>query len=184
MEIRGKPARMACRGDQDPAVLPGGEDRGGHAAATASAWGERRAAPIPPDAVDRTPAAMSCGFATRRPMMKRGEADERSKTGKLERAGWKLGTPKEFLGLTDEEAALIEIKFALARGIKERRLSLRLTQADLAKQLRSSQSRIAKMEASDATVSMDFLVRSLLLLGATTQEVGRVIARSSAVPAA
>ena len=93
-----------------------------------------------------------------------------AKTGKLERAGWKLGTLKEFLGLTDEEAALIEIKFALARGIKERRRSLRLTQEDLAKQLRSSQSRIAKMEASDATVSMDFLVRSLLVLGATTQE--------------
>ena len=53
-----------------------------------------------------------------------------------------------------------------------------VTQEDLAKQLRSSQSRIAKMEASDATVSMDFLVRSLLVLGATTQEVGRVIARS------
>ena len=77
-----------------------------------------------------------------------------AKTAKLERAGWKLGTPKELLGLTDEEAALIEIKLALARGIRERRLSLRLTQEDLAKQLRSSQSRIAKMEASDATVSM------------------------------
>ena len=107
-----------------------------------------------------------------------------AKTAKLERAGWKLGTAKEFLGLTEDEAALIEIKLALARGIKERRLSLRLTQEDLAKQLRSSQSRIAKMEASDATVSMDFLVRSLLVLGATTQEVGRVIARSSAAPAA
>ena len=47
---------------------------------------------------------------------------DESKTAKLERAGWKLGTPKEFLGLTEEESALIEIKLALARGIKERRL--------------------------------------------------------------
>ena len=109
---------------------------------------------------------------------------DKAKTAKLERAGWKLGSAREFLGLTGEEAALIEIKLALARGIKERRLSLRLTQEDLAKRLRSSQSRIAKMEASDATVSMDFLVRSLLVLGATTEEVGRVIARSSAAPAA
>ena len=108
----------------------------------------------------------------------------KAKTAKLERAGWKPGTAKEFLGLTKEDAALIEIKLALARGVKERRLSLRLTQEDLAKQLRSSQSRIAKTEASDATVSMDFPVRSLLVLGATTQEVGRVIARSSAAPAA
>ena len=66
----------------------------------------------------------------------------KAKTAKLERAGWKLGTAKEFLGLTEEEAALIEIKLALARGIKERRLALRLTQEDLAKQLRSSQSRV------------------------------------------
>ena len=106
-----------------------------------------------------------------------------TKIRKLEKAGWKLGTPKEFLGLTAEEEALIEIKLVLARGIEERRLSLRITQEDLAKQLKSSQSRVAKMEASDATVSMDFLVRSLLVLGATTQEVGRIIARSSAVPA-
>ena len=109
---------------------------------------------------------------------------DEAKAGRLQGAGWKLGTPKEFLGLTDEETALIEIRVALARVIRERRLSLRLTQEDLAKQLRSSQSRIAKMEASDATVSMDFLVRSLLVLGATTQEVGGVIARGSAVPAA
>ena len=50
---------------------------------------------------------------------------DEAKGRNLERAGWKLGTPKEFLGLTDEETALIEIKVALARGIKERRLSLR-----------------------------------------------------------
>ena len=119
-----------------------------------------------------------------KPLAWRAGETNSAKTAKLERAGWKLGTPKEFLGLTEEEAALIDIKIALARGIKERRLSLRLTQEDFAKQLRSSQSRIAKMEASDATVSMDFLVRSLLVLGATTQEVGRVIAKSSAAPAA
>ena len=107
---------------------------------------------------------------------------KQAKTGKLEEAGWTLGTPKEFLGLTDEEAALIEIKLALARVIKERRLSIQLTQNDLAKQLRSSQSRITKMEASDPAVSMEFLVRSLLLLGATAQEVGRVIGTSSAGP--
>lgn len=101
-----------------------------------------------------------------------------AKTRKLEKAGWTLGNPKEFLGLTDEEETLIEIKLTLARGIKERRLSLRLTQEDLAKQMKSSQSRIAKMEASDPAVSMDFLVRSLLVLGATTKEVGRVIATS------
>ena len=63
----------------------------------------------------------------------------------------------------------------MAKDIKERRLSLRLTQEDLAKQMKSSPSRIAKMEASDPAVSMDFLVRSLLVLGATTRGGGVLV---------
>lgn len=98
-------------------------------------------------------------------------------------SGWKVGTIADFLGLTDEEAALIEMKLSLARSIKERRFANKLTQNDLARKLGSSQSRIAKMEAADPTVSMELLVRSLLALGASQQEVGRIIGRSTAVPA-
>jgi transcriptional regulator with XRE-family HTH domain len=60
----------------------------------------------------------------------------------------------------------------------------RLTQAELARQLGSSQSRVAKMEAADASVSMELLMRSLLMLGVTRQEVGRIIGRRESVPAA
>lgn len=108
----------------------------------------------------------------------------KTKTECLKKAGWKVGTAQEFLGLTDEESALIEMKLALARSLKERRLTQDMTQGELAKQLGSSQSRVAKMEAADATVSMELLVRSLLLLGASRQEVGRIIGRKTAVPAA
>ncbi len=107
-----------------------------------------------------------------------------TKRGRLKKSGWKVGTVKQFLGLTDEEAALIEMKLALARGLKERRLAQELTQSDLARELGSSQSRVAKMEAADATVSMELLVRSLLELGASRQEVGRIIGRKTAAPAA
>jgi len=109
---------------------------------------------------------------------------KKAKTQRLKKAGWKVGTAKDFLGLTDEEAALIEMKLALARSLRERRLAHDLTQDDVAKQLGSSQSRVAKMEAADATVSMELLVRSLLLLGASRQEVGRIIGRKTAAPAA
>ena len=109
---------------------------------------------------------------------------KKSKTDRLQKAGWKVGTAAEFLGLTDEEAALIEMKLALARSLKAHRLFLNLTQDDLAKQLGSSQSRVAKMEAADTTVSMELLVRSLLVLGASRQEVGRIIGRSTVVNAA
>lgn len=72
--------------------------------------------------------------------------------------------------------ALIELKLALARDLKQRRLSRKLTQIQLAHLLRSSQSRIAKMEAGDPTVSFDLLVRSLISLGASPKHLARVIA--------
>jgi hypothetical protein len=43
--------------------------------------------------------------------------------------------------------------------------------------MRSSQSRLAKMEAGDPTVSLDLLVQSLLALGASNRDVGRIIGR-------
>ena len=107
---------------------------------------------------------------------------KKAKTERLDSAGWKIGTAANFLGLTDEEAALIEIKLSLARSIKERRLANNLTQKDLAGELGSSQSRIAKMEAADPTVSMELLVRSLLALGASQHDVGRIVGRSTSVP--
>ncbi len=108
----------------------------------------------------------------------------KTKAERLRKAGWKIGTVKQLLGLTDEEAALIEMKLALARSLKERRLAQNLSQGALAKELGSSQSRVAKMEAADATVSPELLVRSLLALGVSRQEVGRIIGKRSAVPAA
>lgn len=109
---------------------------------------------------------------------------KKTKTDRLKKAGWKVGTTQEFLELTDEEMALIEIKLALAQSLKKRRLAQRLTQDELANRLKSSQSRVAKMEAADATVSLELLVRSLLSLGASRQEVGRIIGRKTATPTA
>jgi len=102
----------------------------------------------------------------------------------LKKAGWRLGTAKDFLGLTDEETAFIETKLALARSLKERRLARGWTQHGLAKRLGTSQSRIAKMEAVDKSVSIDLLVRSLLAVGATRKDLGRIISRKTELPAA
>lgn len=79
--------------------------------------------------------------------------------------------------MNDEEQAFIETKLALAQGVRRRRRRERLTQAQLASQLGSSQSRVAKMEAGDASVSMDLMVRSLLRLGASKGEIARLIRR-------
>ena len=94
-------------------------------------------------------------------------------------AGWKVGDATDFLELTAEEAAYIELKLALARYLRDVRISNGWTQTFVAKRLGSSQSRVAKMEAADASVSVDLLVKSLLTLGASRKDVGRVISRAA-----
>jgi DNA-binding transcriptional regulator YiaG len=98
-----------------------------------------------------------------------------SKRKKLEEAGWKVGSTSDFLGLSDDEEMLVNMKLALASQVKERRQQLKMTQQELAKQLGSSQSRVAKMEVADRSVSLELLVRSLVSLGASRTEIGRII---------
>lgn len=98
-----------------------------------------------------------------------------NKRKKLEESGWKIGNADEFLELAPEESAYIEMKLALSQSLKESRRKKNLSQVELAKLIKSSQSRVAKMEAGDPSVSMDLLMRSLLALGISSKEVGRVI---------
>jgi DNA-binding XRE family transcriptional regulator len=98
------------------------------------------------------------------------------KKKRLEDAGWRVGSTQEFLGLSPAEAAYIELKIALSDKLKERRERQRMTQQELARVLGSSQSRVAKMEAGDPTVSLDLLMRALFALGATRRDVAKAIA--------
>jgi predicted transcriptional regulator len=107
-----------------------------------------------------------------------------SKRRRVEARGWKVGTAREFLRLSAEEAAYIELKIRLAIGLREWRRSRDLTQSDLAKRLQWRQSRIAKMEAGDPSVSLDLLVRSLLSLGASRRDLTRIMSARSPIPAA
>lgn len=97
------------------------------------------------------------------------------KKKRLEDAGWRVGSTQEFLGLSPAEAAYIELKIALSDKLKERRERQRMTQQELARVLGSSQSRVAKMEAGDPTVSLDLLMRALFALGATRRDVAKAI---------
>jgi len=100
---------------------------------------------------------------------------DKCKKEMLKKKGWKVGTVSAFLDLSADESAYIEMKLALGEKLKERRLHKKLTQAQLAKAIDSSQSRVAKMEAGDPTVSIDLLIKSLLALGVTKKELGRTI---------
>ena len=100
---------------------------------------------------------------------------EKRKQRKLEAKGWRVGSAAEFLGLSSEEAALVEMKLRLSRALRDRRLALHLSQTAVAKRLGSSQSRVAKMEAGNRSVSIDLLMKALVTLGATPSDVGKAL---------
>ncbi len=101
----------------------------------------------------------------------------KAKKDRLEKAGFRVGDAKDFLSLSDEEVAFVELKLALATFLREIRERQGWTQIELARHLVSSQSRVAKMESADSSVSVDLLVKALLTLGVSRKEVGRVISR-------
>lgn len=105
---------------------------------------------------------------------------KKDKQARLEKAGWRLGDARAFLGLDDAESAIVEMRVALAHALRHRRTARHMSQAALAKALGSSQSRVAKMEAGDPSVSLDLLLRSLVVAGSTPAEIGRAIAKANA----
>jgi DNA-binding XRE family transcriptional regulator len=105
---------------------------------------------------------------------------KRAKRQRLEAKGWKIGRTEDLLQLTDDEIAYIELKLALSVRLKSMREQQAMTQVELARRINSSQSRVAKMEAGDPSVSLDLLVRSLLALGATRKQIAGALAATRA----
>ena len=101
---------------------------------------------------------------------------DKAKKARLEAAGWTIGTAEELLGLTAEEARYVELRLRLSDAVRQVRKENDLTQVQLANLLGSSQSRVAKVEAADTSVSLDLLIRSLLAMGASNRELARYIA--------
>jgi DNA-binding XRE family transcriptional regulator len=102
-----------------------------------------------------------------------------SKRKRLERHGWRVGDASELLELTSEENAIIEMRLDLAKRLRLLRHESGVSQQELARRIGSSQSRVAKMEAGDTSVSIELLLRALLRLGATRRELGRVIGHAA-----
>jgi hypothetical protein len=99
-----------------------------------------------------------------------------AKRKRLESKGFKVGNVKEFLNLSDEEAAYIELKLALGKELQDYRKARRFTQIELARRIKSSQSRVAKMESGDPSVSIDLIIRSLFALGASRKQLANIVA--------
>jgi len=100
---------------------------------------------------------------------------DEKKRRRLEAAGWRVGGAEDLLDLSPEEIEFIETKLSLARGLRRERERQGLTQQQVADRIGSSQSRVARMEAADSSVSMDLLVRSLLALGVDREELAALV---------
>jgi DNA-binding XRE family transcriptional regulator len=98
------------------------------------------------------------------------------KKRKLESKGWKVGGVADFLNLSPEESDFLELKLSFSRNLREKRTERKLTQTQLAKMIHSSQSRVAKMESGDPSVSFDLLIKSMLALGMSKHDLAGVIA--------
>jgi predicted XRE-type DNA-binding protein len=105
------------------------------------------------------------------------ESKEATRAARFEKAGWKTTTVQAFLGLSDDDMAIIEVKVALAKRLRAQRTRAGLSQVEVARIVHSSQPRVAKMEAADKTVSIDLLVKALVKTGVSVQEIGRSLER-------
>lgn len=105
------------------------------------------------------------------------------KRKKLEAKGWTVGSVTEFLDLTPEEAAFIEMKLQLARAVRNQRRLQNLTQTQLARRIESSQSRVAKIEAGDPSVALDLVFRALFALGLSKRDLAKILKHEGLVSA-
>ena len=101
---------------------------------------------------------------------------DKRKRARLQSRGWKVGTTAEFLNLSAEEAAIVEVRLALSQGVRKLRQHKKLSQLELASMMGSSQSRVAKVKSGHPSVSVDLMVKSLAALGASREDVGKMIA--------
>ncbi|MBN4077490.1 helix-turn-helix transcriptional regulator [Sulfobacillus acidophilus] len=101
---------------------------------------------------------------------------DKKKQKALKKAGWKIGTTQDFLDLSKEEMQYIDLRLSLAQALVSKRKALHLSQKSFAQKVHSSQSRVAKMEAGDASVSLDLLIRSLFTVGTTKKQLASFIA--------
>ena len=105
------------------------------------------------------------------------------KLKRLKAAGWKTGNARDFLRLSDEEAMLVEIRLSLINAVRQSREKHGMSQIELAQKMGSSQSRVAKIEAGDPSVTLDLIVRALISTGASRRDVQRALVAKDLVAA-
>ncbi|NBC02135.1 MAG: helix-turn-helix domain-containing protein [Bacteroidetes bacterium] len=100
---------------------------------------------------------------------------EKKKREQLKEKGYRIGSAADFLELTPEEEAYIDIRLDISNMVKAQRAKRGWTQEQLARSIGSSQSRIAKLEGGDPGISMDLMIKALLRLGTSKKQIGKLL---------
>ena len=100
---------------------------------------------------------------------------DKKKRQQLEEKGFRVGSAADFLELTPEEEAYIDIRLDISNMVKSQRAKRGWTQEQLARAIGSSQSRIAKLEGGDPGISMDLMIKALLRLGTSKKQIGQLL---------
>ena len=103
-----------------------------------------------------------------------------TKKKKLESAGFRVGSVQEFLGLSDEETTLIDLKVRLVRMLRPTRERARVTQDELAQPHWIQPVARGENGRASPDVSLDLICKALLALGMTRQRIGKAIADTRA----
>lgn len=97
----------------------------------------------------------------------------------LEANGYTVGDAGDFLGLSDEERHMVAARVALARAVRRRRETAKLSQGELAERIQSSQARVSKIESAVRGVSLDLMAKSLFAAGGDLNDLARAFTRPS-----
>lgn len=100
---------------------------------------------------------------------------DKRKKERLEKKGWKVGDVDEFLSLNPAEMAIVEMKVALAKALVDKRKKCGKTQVSAAALAKTSQSRYAKVEHADTSVSLELMIKMFFALGANKRELLKVL---------
>ena len=100
---------------------------------------------------------------------------DKKRQQQLEEKGFQVGSAADFLELSPEEEAYIDIRLDISNMVKAQRAKRGLTQEQLARAIGSSQSRIAKLEGGDPGISMDLMIKALLRLGTSKKQIGKLL---------
>ena len=104
----------------------------------------------------------------------------KAKRERLERAGYKLTDTQKFLNFSEEEMSVIDLKISLIQKLRDVRKSAGVTQKQLAKLMKSSQSRVAMLESGSSDASLELICKALFTLGVSPKELGKTISSAKA----